>query len=172
VLIGLWILVAIVTRVTFFVFNHVPLAWRIFVFFPLHVLKYFAPLVIFSLQPAGYALLSAQVVRTWSVYAVRRCGGDIEFIVSQLIRLMFLLFLLIGLALLSTVESIFGSWQTWVILGWCILRAVPEMKRKLFHRDVLDDFVPWFREKQPRSAQASRSGTGSNTGGPQDFSQR
>jgi hypothetical protein len=147
VLIGLWMLVAILARLIFFAFNHVPLAWRIFVFLPLHVLKYFAPLVIFPLHPAGFALLSAQVIRTWSVYAIRRCGGDIEFIVSQLIRLVFLVFLLISFALLGSIDSVFSSWQTWVILGWCIVRALPEMKRKLFNRDVLDEFVPWFGEE-------------------------
>lgn len=147
-LIGFWILMAVLVRLTFFVFNHVPLLWRIFVFFPLHLLKYFSPAIIFSLQPAGFALLSAQVIRTWSVYAIRRCGGDVEFIVSQLIRLMFLIFLLIGFALLTSFETIFGAWQTWVILAWCVVRTIPEMKRKLFHRDVLDQFVPWADEER------------------------
>jgi hypothetical protein len=138
-----WIVVALFVRLTFFVFNHVPLLWRVFVFFPLHLLKYFAPVVIFPLHPAGFALLGAQVIRTWSVYAIRRSGGDVEFVVSQLIRLMFLGFLLVGFALCTSFESLFGAWQTWLILGWCVARAIPEMKRKLFHTDVLDEFVPW-----------------------------
>ena len=151
VLIGLWVLVAILARLNFLVFNHVPLAWRIFVFFPLHLFKYFSPAVIFSLQPAGLALLSAQVVRTWSAYAIRRSGGDPEFSATQLIRLMFLVFLLISFGLLTSFESIFSSWQTWVIIAWCIVRAIPEMKRKLFHRNVLDQFVPLFGDGKPPS---------------------
>lgn len=140
---GFWIVTALMVRMVFFLFNHVPLVWRIFVFFPLHVLKYFSPLVIFSIQPAGIALLSAQVIRTWSAYAIRRCNGDELFVVSQLIRLMFLVFLLLIFSLLLSFEEVFLSWQTWVIIIWCFIRAVPEMNRKLFHHTVRSEFVPW-----------------------------
>ena len=146
ILLGLWVFMAILVRLTFFVFNHVPLLWRIFVFFPLHVIKYFSPLVFFSIQPAGFALLIAQVIRTWSAYAIRRCGGDEQVIVSQLVRLMFLIFLLIIFAMLTSFESIFGAWQTWVILAWCVLRTIPEMSRKLLHQDVRTEFVPWTKK--------------------------
>lgn len=147
-LIGLWVFMAVLVRLTFYVFNHVPLLWRIFVFFPLHLLKYFSPAIFFSLQPAGFALLSAQVIRTWSVYAIRRCGGDVEFIVSQLIRLMFLVLLLVGFALWTSFGTVFAAWQTWVILAWCIVRSFPEIRRKMFHRDVLAEFVPWFGHRK------------------------
>ncbi len=147
VLVGFWLIMASLTRLTFFVFNHVPLVWRIFIFFPLHLFKYFSMLAIFSIPAAGFALLSAQVIRTWSVYAIRRCGGDTEYIVSQLVRLMFLLFLLILFAILTSFGEVFAAWQTWVIVAWCVLRAVPETGRKLLHRDVLAEFVPWSKGK-------------------------
>jgi hypothetical protein len=64
---------------------------------------------------------------------------------------MFLVFLLISFGLLTSFESIFNSWQTWVIIAWCIVRTIPEMKRKLFHRNVLDQFVPLFGDGKPPS---------------------
>jgi hypothetical protein len=128
----LWLGVVALGRGTFYVYNRLPTAWRVFAYVALHVVKYFGLVVFLPSQAVGYALLCAQLVRTWSLYAIRRCGGDVELIASQLVRLVFLLVLLFALTLAAPSSSALGDWHAWVILAWCAARALPEARRKLF----------------------------------------
>jgi hypothetical protein len=132
----LWLGIVLLGRGVFFVYNRFPMAWRIFFYLPLHFLKYFGLVLILPSQPAGYALLCAQIVRTWALYAIRRCDGDIELIASQVVRLAFLVMFLIALEL-ALPQSVFADWHTWIILVWCVVRAGPEAKRKLFSQTGL-----------------------------------
>ena len=127
----LWFFIVALGRGVFFVYNRLPMSWRLFAYLPLHFVKYFGLVIILPSQPAGYALLYAQIVRTWSLYAIRRCDGNIEIIASQVVRLTFFVMLLIALEL-ALPQGVFGDWHTWVILAWCVVRAAPEAKRKLF----------------------------------------
>lgn len=127
---AVWMGVLIISRFTFWLFNNAALSWRVFAYLPLHVVKYFGPLVFFAAHPAGIALSLAQITRTWSMYAVRRAGGDEHALSSQMVRLCF--FILLGTAVLMSTEmsltnlALFG-----VALAFCIIRAIPEVRRKM-----------------------------------------
>ena len=131
-----------VTRLLFFAFNHATMLWRIALIFPLHLAKYFAPLLVFSAGWVGIALLFAQIVRTWSKYAIRRSGGDLELFPGHLTRLMFFLFLLAIFGSLTTFGEVLGSWQAVVVVVWSVVRGIPEISRTLFNPSPQSTDVP------------------------------
>ena len=126
-----WMGLVTLGRLLFWHFNHLPVLWRVYSYLPLHVCKYFAPAVLFSCHPIAFALLCAHVVRTWALYAIRRAEGNIEVIASQLTRLIFLLLFIPIFGLAVGQETIWLSWQVWLIIGFCVVRAIPEIRRKL-----------------------------------------
>lgn len=130
-MVGIWLALVGLSQIIFAVFNHVPLAWRVFLYVPLHVSKYLAPVVFFASGLVGMVLLAAHIVRTWSLYAVRRAGGDMEFLSSQLIRLVFFLLLLGLISVVQPMSTVWGAWQTWLIAAFCVIRAIPEILRKM-----------------------------------------
>lgn len=130
-MIGIWLVLVGISQAVFALFNHVPLAWRVFAYVPLHVSKYLAPVVFFSSGLVGMLLLAAHIVRTWSLYAVRRAGGDMEFLSSQLIRFVFILLLLGLISAVQPMETVWSAWQTWLIVAFCGIRAIPEFLRKM-----------------------------------------
>lgn len=134
---GLWLMISFVGRLAFFMFNHSPLQWRVYMYFPLHLIKYFALLFIFPSSPVGYALLAAHVSRTWMLYAIRRTGGDIERIASQTVRLFFFSMLLPVVAQFGDSENFLQQWPVWVVFAWCVIRALPELKRKILTIDAV-----------------------------------
>ncbi len=129
---ALWMAAIFVCRSIFWIFNHVPILSRLYVYLPLHASKYFAPLILLSCNSVGYALISAHIVRTWSLYAIRRAGGDIELVSSQLTRLVFLLMFIPIFSYALAHDDVWVSWTTWLVIGWCVIRSVPEVRRKLF----------------------------------------
>ncbi|MEW6756484.1 MAG: haloacid dehalogenase-like hydrolase, partial [Candidatus Latescibacterota bacterium] len=128
---AVWLGLVVACRLVFWLFNRVPLSLRIYLFLPLHLLKYGWPLALFTPGIAGYALLGAQVTRTWAIYAVRRSGGDLDLVVSHLLRLLYYPVLLAALAAVSGRWSELGTWQAGLIAAFCLLRSVPEVRRKL-----------------------------------------
>ena len=134
---AIWIGVVVVGRLVFYLYNRLPMVWRIFCYVLLHFVKYFGLIIIFPSHPVGYALLCAQIVRTWALYAIRRCGGDMEKMASQTVRLVFFLMFLSAVELATPEKLVFYDWHTWVILAWCVVRAAPEAKRKLFNQALL-----------------------------------
>lgn len=135
VMTAIWMLIIAAGRGLFWLFNTLPVQWRVYAYLPLHVSKYLGPLLFTLIHPVAYALLAAQLVRTWALYAVRRAGGDIEFLCSQLVRLVFLVLFLLMMGTVQSTSNLWLAWETWAILGWCTLRALPEMRRKLFIRE-------------------------------------
>lgn len=125
--------IILVARGAFWVFNHVDLRTRVFAYLPLHLTKYMGWLVLFSLSEIGMALICAQIVRTWSLYAIRRAGGDIDFVPSQLVRLCFFVIFLAIIAASNRSMDFMTQWQTYLILVFCIVRAAPEVRKKMFH---------------------------------------
>ncbi|MFK7886540.1 MAG: HAD family hydrolase [Gammaproteobacteria bacterium] len=134
---AVWVAIVVAGRGLFFWYNRMPMIWRVFGYILLHFGKYFSLVILFSSQPVGYALLCAQIVRTWSLYAIRRSGGNMELVASQSIRLAFFALFLVAFDLATPEFSAFSQWHTWVIIGFCVIRAAPEARRKLFDRDVL-----------------------------------
>lgn len=132
VLFGLWVGVLVLSRIAFWVFNKASLGWRVFAYLPLHISKYLGFLALFPINAIGLILLYAHIVRTWSMYAVRRAGGDPEYLPSQFTRLVFLVMLIGVIALIAPQAGILQLWQTWLITVFCAVRALPEIRRKLF----------------------------------------
>ena len=136
-LIVLWLVVVVAGRLLFYFYNRMPMVWRVFGYILLHFGKYFSLVVIFSSQPVGYALICAHIIRTWSLYAIRRSGGDMELVASQSIRLAFFILLLVAFVLAAPSGAALLDWHTWVIVAFCLVRAAPEARRKLFDREAL-----------------------------------
>ncbi len=130
VLLAAWTGVLGLLRGAFWVFNQVSLQWRVFAYLPLHLIKYLAPLILFNISVAGLMLVAAQIVRTWSMYAVRRAGGDETFLPSQFIRLCFFVLLLPILFVARGTPPNPQDWPILLMLAFCILRAMPESARK------------------------------------------
>lgn len=128
ILTAAWVGVMVVARLIFWAFNQAPLLWRVYIYAPLHIAKYLGFLVLFPISAVGLILVYAHIVRTWSLYAVRRAGGDIDFLLSQLVRTLFLIF---GFAILGSINlELILNWPAAIILAFCILRAVPEIFKK------------------------------------------
>jgi hypothetical protein len=125
-----WMAFLGLSRFVFWAFNHAPLAWRVFIYLPLHATKYFGPLMFFAVHPAGVALGLAQMVRTWSMYAIRRAGGDEHLLSSQMVRLCFLAVfsaVIFHVVELTRAEAILLA----IAFAFCIVRALPEIRRKM-----------------------------------------
>lgn len=136
VLVAGWLALIGVARSIFFLFNHAPLIWRIAIFYPLHLVKYFAPALIFASGPAGLALLFGQITRTWTKYAIRRSDGDRQLFPGHLIRMMFFFSLLGVFGLVMGFGAVFGAWQTYAIMAWCVVRGIPDVRRTFFKRSA------------------------------------
>lgn len=130
VLACVWMLFLLASRIAFFIFNNVPLAWRVFAYLPLHATKYFGPLLFLPIHPGGVALGLAQIVRTWSMYAIRRAGGDEHILSSQMVRLNFLIvFSVVVFAVIPLTPS--GASLLALSFLFCIVRALPEVRKKM-----------------------------------------
>lgn len=128
ILMCVWLAVLILMRFIFFIFNHAPLIWRVYIYAVLHAIKYLGFIVLFPISAAGLILIYAHVVRTWALYAIRRAGGDVDFLFSQAVRVLFLVF---GFGVLALIDlNLILNWQSMLILGFCVLRAGPETLRK------------------------------------------
>ncbi|MEO1661411.1 MAG: hypothetical protein AAFR51_10520 [Pseudomonadota bacterium] len=130
-MIAIWLGLIGMSQLIFAAFNSAPLFWRVYLYVPLHVSKYLAPAIFFTTGLVGAVFLAAHIVRTWSLYAIRRAGGDMDFVASQFIRLVFLILILTLMSLTQPAAEIWSAWQTWLILAFCVLRAVPELYRKM-----------------------------------------
>lgn len=127
---AIWMLFLAAARTAFFVFNHVPLAWRVFVYLPLHASKYFGPLLFLPIHPGGVALGLAQIVRTWSMYAIRRAGGDEHILSSQMVRLNFLIVFSVVVFAITPLTPTEASLLA-LSFVFCIVRAIPEVRKKM-----------------------------------------
>ena len=130
-MIAIWLGLIALSQIVFAVFNHAPLFWRVYLYVPLHVSKYFAPAIFFATGLVGMLFLAAHIVRTWSLYAIRRADGDMEFVASQFIRLVFVILMLVLISVVQPADQIWSAWQTWLILAFCVFRAAPELLRKM-----------------------------------------
>lgn len=128
ILSSLWFAVLIAARFIFYCFNKAPLIWRVYIYAPLHIAKYIGFATLFAISAAGLIFIFAHIVRTWSLYAVRRAGGDVDYLLSQGVRLLFLLF---GFGILAFIDpSLLLTWQSLFIIVFCVVRAVPELIKK------------------------------------------
>lgn len=130
-----WMLIPASALLCFLAFNRCALRLRVFVYIPLHALKYFGPALLFALHPIGLVFIVAQIIRTWSLYLVRRAGGDTNWVLSQMIRLCFFSAFIAVFYILPETRSLTLHWQCWVLLTFCILRAIPEFLSKMKQQD-------------------------------------
>lgn len=128
---ALWMAVMATARLVFYAFNHAPLLGRVYLYAPLHIVKYLGLIVLLPISAVGLLLVYAHIVRTWSLYAIRRAGGDIHFLCSQSVRTIFLMF---GLGLMAYMSpELLLNWQTLIIVLFCVVRSMPELMRKQHH---------------------------------------
>ena len=125
---AIWMAVLVLVRVFFGIFNGLAPWLRVYWYVPLHAVKYLGFAVLFALPLLGQVLIFAHIVRTWALYAVRRAGGDMEALLSQTVRLVFVGFAFVVIALgdLSQLMNVHAL----LILGFCVVRAVPEYLSK------------------------------------------
>ncbi|MEL6862398.1 MAG: hypothetical protein AAGL11_11210 [Pseudomonadota bacterium] len=128
---AVWTGLLILVRLTFYVFNKLPTWLRVYWYVPLHAVKYLGFALFFALPVLGQILIFTHIVRTWALYAVRRSGGDMEALLSQTIRLVFIAF---AFALVWMNDpGLVMTWQAGLILAFCVIRALPEARAKIPH---------------------------------------
>ncbi len=129
-----WMVCVVIGYLLFRGFNRAPLFWRVYLYIPLQISKLLSPVIFFALTPVAAVLFMAHLVRMWAPYAIRRCGGDIEATSSQTIRLAFFLAFLPLLVVLEGNATFLWNWEVAVIGAFCLLRAIPELRRKAVYR--------------------------------------
>ena len=70
--------------------------------------------------------------------AIRRAGGDIDYISSQLVRLVFFLLFIPVATMTMPWQEVWLAWQTQLIFAFCVVRAAPEVYRKMVAPDTDD----------------------------------
>lgn len=126
-----WMAIPTAGLLCFLIFNRTPLRLRVFVYLPLHGLKYFGPAIFFPLHPLGILFIASQIIRTWSLYLVRRSGGDTSWVLSQFIRLCFFVAFILILYCMSETRTLATQWQCGILLLFCIIRSAPEFHSKM-----------------------------------------
>lgn len=125
---AIWMTVLVLVRVFFGIFNGLAPWLRVYWYVPLHAVKYLGFAVLFTLPLLGQVLIFAHIVRTWALYAVRRAGGDMEALLSQTVRLVFVGFAFVVIALSDL--SLLTNTHALLIFSFCVIRAIPEYMAK------------------------------------------
>jgi hypothetical protein len=124
-----WLLLLVVSRFLFALFNRIAPKTRILLFPWLQALKGIgvAWALLLPVSPVGGALLLGQVVSRWLPYAVYRMGGPRWATPDQTVRL---LVTLLGAltTLLVVTDGGQPHWSALVILAWCAFKARREIR--------------------------------------------
>jgi hypothetical protein len=75
-MIATWLVVLLVTRITFYAYNRLPSERRVFVYPCLQVLKYGAIFPVLGANMFGTLLVASQITTMWVTYLVYRFDGD------------------------------------------------------------------------------------------------
>ena len=119
-----WVLILIVVRTLFFVYNRIQPNQRIFLYPILQAAKVLGPFVVLSGTAVGAAVLLAQVMTMWINYTVYRTGGNQLRLSRDRVRLIAFIVLLSGLLAARPHEELRTSVLQMSIVGlWILILA-------------------------------------------------
>ena len=124
-----WLGLLLLVRVSFWIYNHVDKQTRIWLYPILQIYKCFGFLFVTVGNVIATMFFSAQVLSRWIPYIIYRYAkvnfSEIApvWIIGNLFRFLVFGFLLVAYALGSQNFSILLSWQTLVILIYCLVRS-------------------------------------------------
>lgn len=129
-----WIGLLLVTRVSFWAFNHTNKPTRIWIYPVLQLVKGFGFLAVTATNAAGVMFLLAQAIARWIPYLIYRCGGgrpnteDYAAAFSpRIARLIVVCLLWAAIAIGEGNIAQLYNWQVLCILAWCLLRATSDL---------------------------------------------
>ncbi len=119
----IWLLILVVTRATFAVFNRLPKPFRIFPHAVLQFEKFASLALLTATTPIGVLTLASQCLYRWAPYVWYRLEPGRKFpeVHTVTFRLAVALIGLIVLACFNTETAV--SWHAAVVLGWFTLRS-------------------------------------------------
>ena len=117
-----WGILLLVTRLVYWVFNHIDKRSRVWPYLLLQYSRLPAFAVLTLVSPAGAVLLSAQTLISWIRYIVYRYQGKMHEVPHAILRLVTLGFLMAILAISNGMSTVL-TWQMAVIFVFCFVRA-------------------------------------------------
>ena len=143
-----WIGFLLLSRLCFWVYNHLNKHTRTWLYLLLQSFRYYGFIAITSTNFIGTSLLSSQILSRSILYVVYRYSvgdkngdknGDKDSwpkqVPEKLLRWLMFMFILAAIAIGSRNLALWENWQTWTIIAWCMiqgkgqfLRAVAEVK--------------------------------------------
>ncbi|MEE9404627.1 MAG: hypothetical protein V3V20_07025 [Algisphaera sp.] len=125
---GLWVMLLVVTRATFGLYNRLDDVSRVFVFPWLQAAKTFGFALLLPTTLAGGLFMLAQVFRRWLHYACYRSGGRGGALPSHITRIMTYLLLALGIIFITGSTAILAAWHFWIIFAWLTLRGALQVR--------------------------------------------
>ncbi|KAA3608515.1 MAG: haloacid dehalogenase-like hydrolase [Candidatus Scalindua sp. AMX11] len=119
----IWLLILVVTRATFAIFNRLPKTFRIFPHAVLQLEKFGSLALLTAITPIGIITIASQSLYRWVPYVKYRLGSGKSFpeVHTTTFRLAVILAGLMVLAFFNAEIAV--SWHAAVVLGWFTLRS-------------------------------------------------
>ena len=140
-----WIVFLCCVRYCFKIYNYSNKQARTWLYLILQSLRYYGFLWITSINLIGTSILSSYILSRSLLYIVYRYSGGNSSnwpreIPEKLLRCWIFIFISIALSFGGESLAIWQSWQTWVILLWCVIRCQSQI------RSTLSQFKPIFQD--------------------------
>ena len=140
-----WTTFLVGVRYCFKVYNYLNKQARTWLYLALQSLRYYGFLWVTSTNLIGISLLSSYILSRSLLYIVYRySGGNSDNwpreIPDKFLRCSIFMFTLITICFGSQSIAILQSWQTWVMLLWCLVRSQSQIKTTLSQfKPILED---------------------------------
>ena len=131
-----WIIFLVCMRCCFFIYNYLNKKTRTWLYIVLQSFRYYGFLVITASNLIGITLLSSQILSRSLLYIVYRySGGDAQNwpreVPEKFLRCSIFIFMLTSICFGTQSLELWQSWQTWAIVGWCVIRGQGQIQRVL-----------------------------------------
>lgn len=131
-----WMTFLVCMRCCFLVYNYVNKQTRTWLYIVLQSFRYYAFLWVTTTNLIGISLLSSHILSRSLLYIVYRySGGNSDNwpreIPEKFLRCLIFMFTLLSISLGSQSLELWQSWQTWIIIAWCVIQGQGQIKRML-----------------------------------------
>ena len=131
-----WIIFLLCMRWCFLVYNYVNKKTRIWLYIVLQSFRYYGFLWVTITNLIGISLLSSHILSRSLLYIVYRySGGNADNwpreIPEKFLRFLIFIFILISICFGSQSLEVWHSWQTWIIVTWCVIQGQGQVRRIL-----------------------------------------
>ena len=131
-----WITFLVCVRCCFLVYNYVNKQTRTWLYIVLQSFRYYGFLWVTTTNLIGISLLSSHILSRSLLYIVYRYSGGNSNnwpreIPEKFLRCFIFIFTSISICFGSQSLEIWQSWQTWIIVAWCVIQGQGQIKRIL-----------------------------------------